>query len=86
MERVIGVSRGEAKVFIDSARFRLGRAEEEAEANEFAAALLMPESEFRRVVDKHTSSGICNALEVAREFDVSLAVVISRGRWFGMFS
>ncbi|HLP48551.1 MAG TPA: ImmA/IrrE family metallo-endopeptidase [Candidatus Kapabacteria bacterium] len=72
--------------YTDSAYYRFGHGEEELEANEFAAAFLMPEKKYREVVKDFTEKGICQIVEVAKRFDVSLEAALNRGRWLGIFS
>jgi Zn-dependent peptidase ImmA (M78 family) len=59
---------------------RSGYDQEEFVANEFAAALLMPESEITKVVKAgHTIR------EVADHFGVSQEAALIRGRWLGLY-
>lgn len=75
----------ETQLFQDSARYRLGRSEEEFEANEFAAALLMPKSEFERVAIEKSIGENYQVDEIAEHFQVSLQAALTRGRWLGLF-
>lgn len=59
---------------------RSGYTEEEFEANEFAAALLMPVREFRDVAQSSTTQ------DVAEHFGVSYDAALNRGRWLGFYS
>jgi Zn-dependent peptidase ImmA (M78 family) len=70
----------------DSVYYRLGHNSEEYEANEFAAALLMPEEEFKKVSQQNLKGGYYNITKIARYFDVSEQAVKTRGRWLGVFS
>lgn len=70
----------------DSVYYRYGHSEEENEANEFAAALLMPETKFREVAKKNLKSGRYNIDEIALFFDVSASAVLTRGKWLGLFT
>jgi Zn-dependent peptidase ImmA (M78 family) len=72
--------------YTDSAYYRFGHGEEELEANEFAAAFLMPGKKYRDVVIKFTKKGLCQIDEVAKHFDVSVEAALNRGRWLGIFS
>lgn len=73
--------------YVDSIYHRYGHSIEEYEANEFAAAFLMPAELFDRVAEKHTNEkGFTQLPEVARYFNVSKEAVRNRGRWLGIFS
>ncbi len=74
------------KPFKDSARYRLGRNEEEFEANEFAAALLMPACEFERVANETSEGDSYRVDKIAEHFDVSLQAALTRGRWLDLFA
>lgn len=69
----------------DTVRFRNGYTQEELEANEFAAAFLMPDAEYRRVVEQHTARGIVDVGSVAKVFNVSISAASLRGRRLGLF-
>jgi len=62
--------------------------EEELQANEFAASLLMPEPEFRRLAQENfdTGSSKYKLTGIANYFGVSLEATRNRGRWLGMFA
>lgn len=70
----------------DSPMYRMGHSEEEYEANEFAASLLMPDSEFRATAARfYTPHGY--AIDaIASTFGVSVPAARNRGRWLGLFS
>ncbi|WP_223203903.1 ImmA/IrrE family metallo-endopeptidase [Bacillus halotolerans] len=70
----------------DSVYYRLGHSTEEYEANEFAAAILMPEHEFKEVARANLVDGLFNITNIASEFDVSEEAATLRGRWLGIFS
>ncbi|MGJ4787756.1 ImmA/IrrE family metallo-endopeptidase [Leptospira koniambonensis] len=70
----------------DSVYYRSGYTEEELEANQFAAALLMPEEEFLREVRKNTHAGACSISPISEYFKVSDEAVVTRGKWLGVFS
>lgn len=70
----------------DSVYYRYGHSEEENEANEFAAALLMPEAKFREVAKNSLKSGYYDIDEIADFFDVSPSAVLTRGKWLGLFT
>lgn len=69
----------------DSVRFRFGYSEEELEANEFAAAFLMPKDEFEQIVSCNTRNNRCDLNAVAGCFGVSVEAARTRGRWLGLF-
>jgi Zn-dependent peptidase ImmA (M78 family) len=58
---------------------RSGWGEEEYEANEFAAAFLMPRSEFREYASAH------DVKAVAEHFGVSGDAALTRGRWLEIY-
>lgn len=72
--------------YTDSVYYRFGHGEEELEANEFAAAFLMPENKYKKAVKEFTKNGFCQILELAKYFDVSQEAALNRGRWLGIFS
>lgn len=57
-----------------------GTDEQELQANEFAAALLMPQKEFKEKIDEHTSRNFADMAQVANYFHVSISVATNRGR------
>ena len=69
----------------DTTYARSGYSEEEYDANEFAAALLMPKSEFKKIAKKHTTDNVCDVPAVAEHFGVSTDAAINRGKWLGIF-
>ena len=69
----------------DSVYLRYGYSEEEFEANEFAAALLMPRSAYAAAVEKYTVAGRCDVAKLADHFQVSKKAALIRGRWLGIF-
>lgn len=60
---------------------RSGYDEEELEANEFAAALLMPKEDFKRL-----ASCSSNSEDIAASFGVSPSAALIRGRRLGVYS
>ncbi len=68
----------------DTAYARNGYSEEEYDAHEFAAALLMPKEEYKEVVKNNTENGICNISHVSNYFGVSLEAATNRGKWLGI--
>lgn len=71
--------------YTDSVYYRFGIEEEELEANEFAAAFLMPEKEYHQSVKDFTKNGWCKIADVASRFNVSKEAALNRGRWLGIF-
>ncbi|MEO5369323.1 MAG: ImmA/IrrE family metallo-endopeptidase [Magnetococcus sp. DMHC-1] len=69
-----------------SERTRYGVSESEYEANEFAAALLMPEDSFRQAVDELAIDNKIDMSKVAERFGVSIAAARLRGQWLGLIS
>lgn len=66
---------------------RYGASTIEYEANEFAAALLMPEGVFRReIVNQTNDDGLCDLHAVARIFHVSYESALNRGKFLKIFS
>ncbi len=72
--------------YTDSVYYRFGYTTEEFEANEFAAALLMPRAEFVRVATQRQGSRGYQISAVAGHFQVSNEAALNRGRWLGLFS
>jgi len=70
----------------DSPMYRMGHSEEELQAHEFAAALLMPEAEFRAVATQHLKPQGFELGGIAKAFGVSIPAARNRGRWLGLFS
>lgn len=62
---------------------RFGRTEQEYQANEFAAALLMPQQEYKKVLDMNTVGNQVDISKVAQYFNVSSAAANNRGRFLG---
>lgn len=77
---------GKAEEYKDSVYYRFGFGIEEDEANEFAAAFLMPEREFREAIAGNSKGGKCAIANVANVFDASKSAVIRRGQLLGIFS
>jgi predicted transcriptional regulator len=70
----------------DSVRYRYGYSEEEFEANEFAAAFLMPKDDFERIARQYYCTSAYDVNSIAKEFGVSRDAATNRGRWSNMFS
>ena len=69
-----------------SERARYGISESEYEANEFAAALLMPKSSYRQTIDELADDDKVDMSKVADRFGVSVAAARLRGQWLGLIS
>lgn len=63
--------------------FRTGRSELESQANEFAAALLMPRDMFINEINNVAIGNTVNMAQVASTFGVSLSAAINRGKFLG---
>ena len=72
--------------YMDSAMYRFGHSEEESEADEFAAAFLMPRDEFRKIAFAYLYENAFQLQPIADHFGVSVISVKIRGRWLGFFS
>jgi Zn-dependent peptidase ImmA (M78 family) len=70
----------------DSVYYRFGHSIEEYEANEFAAAFLMPDYEFKKIAKENLENGVYNVEEIAKYFGVSVEAATVRGKWLGLFS
>lgn len=66
--------------------FRKEKGEMEYQANEFAAAFLMPREDFSEVMKENYKEGYYNMKAVAEAFQVSISAAINRGRWLGYLS
>ena len=64
--------------------FRNGTSEEEYQANEFAAAFLMPEKKYREQLEKYTEGFTVYTSRIADYFGVSVAAASNRGKWLGL--
>jgi len=62
---------------------RFGTSEQEYQANEFAASLLMPEKLYKEVIDSCSRDNRVNMSEVASYFNVSISAAINRGKFLG---
>lgn len=63
--------------------YRNGNSESEYQANEFAAAFLMPQAQYKTIMDKYTEGNLVNTSEVAKYFHVSIDAAANRGKWLG---
>ena len=62
---------------------RMGHSETELQANEFAAALLMPKKEYKKILDKNTVGNTAYTSKIAEYFHVSVDAASNRGKWLG---
>lgn len=62
---------------------RFGKGDDEYEANEFAAAFLMPKDEYRDKIIEFSEDRTVNMKKVAEYFNVSVQAAINRGRFLG---
>lgn len=67
----------------DSLMFRYGHDQEELEANEFAAEVLMPEEYFCKYVKFYSENNIVDISRLASKFGVSKDAIIYRGHKLG---
>jgi IrrE N-terminal-like domain len=76
---------GHSSEYRDSVYHRFGYGVEEAEANLFAAAFLMPEAEFRKAVGDLGNREPVPIKELANYFKTSAAATLKRGQELGVF-
>lgn len=69
----------------DSVYYRFGHSIEEEEANEFAAAFLMPADDFRQAAERLGMDGKCSVDQVAAFFSTSREATMIRGSSLGVF-
>jgi len=69
----------------DTVYARNGYSEEEYDAHEFAAALLMPKDKYTDIVKDNSSDGKCDTSIIADYFGVSEQAASNRGKWLGIF-
>lgn len=62
---------------------RFGSSEQEYQANEFAASLLMPREEYREFLNENAVNNRINIDTVAEYFHVSQSAATNRGRFLG---
>lgn len=62
---------------------RLGSSEKEYQANEFAAALLMPKNEYLKKMNEYIIEDKVNTSKIAEYFNVSVAAASNRGKFLG---
>ena len=58
---------------------RIGSSEKEYQANEFAAAFLMPRKDYKNKLDEHIKGNMVNTEKIARYFFVSIDAAVNRG-------
>lgn len=63
---------------------RFGTSEQEYQANEFAASLLMPKDRYKKIVSKYAVNGTVDMTKVASYFKVSVAAATNRGLFLGI--
>ncbi|MBR4025959.1 MAG: ImmA/IrrE family metallo-endopeptidase [Lachnospiraceae bacterium] len=63
--------------------YRKGNSEIELQANEFAAAFLMPRKKYKEILDKYSESNYVLISKVADYFNVSIDAASYRGKWLG---
>lgn len=59
--------------------YRNGNSELEYQANEFAAAFLMPRKDYKNKLDEHIKGNMENTEKIARYFFVSIDAAVNRG-------
>ena len=59
--------------------YRKGNSELEYQANEFAAAFLMPRKDYKDELDKHIKGNMVDTEKIARHFFVSIDAAVNRG-------
>lgn len=63
--------------------YRLGSSEKEYQADEFAAALLMPKAEYYKIMEEYTTGNYVDTLKIAEYFNVSVDAASNRGKFLG---
>lgn len=62
---------------------RIGSSEKEYQANEFAAAFLMPASEYLTVLKRIADGNVVDTSKIAEYFNVSVEAASNRGKFLG---
>ena len=62
---------------------RIGNSEKEYQANEFAAAFLMPATEYLSVLNKVAEGNMVDTSKLAEYFNVSIEAAANRGKFLG---
>ena len=65
------------------AYYRNGNSDLEYQSNEFAAAFLMPQNDYKQIMDKYTDGNWVDTSEIAKYFHVSIDAAANRGKWLG---
>ena len=63
--------------------YRAGDSLEEYQANEFAAAFLMPKKKYKEIMDKNTVGNMVETGKIASYFGVSVSAASNRGKFLG---
>ncbi len=63
--------------------YRSGDSLMEYQANEFAAALLMPKKAYKEIMDQYTKGNIVETDKIANYFGVSISAASNRGKYLG---
>lgn len=63
--------------------YRNGNSDLEYQSNEFAAAFLMPQRDYKQIMDQNTVGNIVDTSAVAKFFHVSIDAAANRGKWLG---
>lgn len=63
--------------------YRSGSSVLEYEANEFAAAFLMPEDIYKKVMNQNLDGNVVNTSKIAEFFGVSILAASNRGKFLG---
>lgn len=63
--------------------YRFGDSLKEYQANEFAAALLMPKKKYKEIMDQFTEGNIVETGKIADYFKVSVSAASNRGKFLG---
>ena len=61
----------------------IGNSEKEYQANEFAAAFLMPATEYLSVLNKVAEGNMVDTSKIAEYFNVSIEAAANRGKFLG---
>ncbi len=72
--------------YYDSPKYRQGYSEEEYEANHFAGAFLMPQSEYKNFIKENSVNNRIDINLIAEHFNVSFDAAFTRGKWLGIFN
>ena len=67
----------------NSLYYRNGNSELEYQANEFAAALLMPQRDYEEALRKYADGDFVDTSKIAKYFHVSIDAAANRGKWLG---